>query len=304
MDWLNYHHLLYFWTVAREGSISRAAKELRLAPPTVHAQIRALEQNLGQQLLVRRGRGLSLTDTGRVVMGYADEIFSLGREMLTAVKRQQPAADRPLRFNVGVVDSVPKMVAKELLKPALRLDPPAHLTVREGKLEQLVAELATHRLDMVLADHPYNAPSTIRIFHHRLGECGVTFFAAPPLAAKLKRRFPTSLDGAPALLPTENTAMRSSLESWFESVGVRPRVLAEFEDSALLKVFGGDAKGFFAMPSVRVETLARSHSVRVIGSTEDCRERFFALSAERRLKHPAVVAISRTARSDLFGGPS
>jgi LysR family transcriptional activator of nhaA len=304
MDWLNYHHLLYFWTVAREGSISRAAKELRLAPPTVHAQIRALEQNLGQQLLVRRGRGLSLTDTGRVVMGYADEIFSLGRELLTAVKQQQPAADRPLRFNVGVVDSVPKTVAKELLKPALRLDPPAHLTVREGKLEPLVAELATHRLDMVLADHPYNAPSTIRIFHHRLGECGVTFFAAPPLAATLKRGFPTSLDGAPALLPTENTAMRSSLESWFESVGVRPRILAEFEDSALLKVFGGDAKGFFAMPSVRVDALARSHSVRVIGSTEDCRERFFALSAERRLKHPAVVAISQTARSDLFGDPS
>jgi LysR family transcriptional activator of nhaA len=304
MDWLNYHHLLYFWTVAREGSIARAAKELRLASPTVHAQIRTLEQNLGQQLLVRRGRGLTLTDTGRVVMGYADEIFSLGRELLTAVKQQQPAADRPLRFNVGVVDSVPKMVAKELLKPALRLDPPAHLTIREGKLEQLVAELATHRLDMVLADHPYNAPSTIRIFHHRLGECGVTFFAAAPLAAKLKRKFPESLDGAPALLPTDNTAMRSSLESWFESVGVRPRVLAEFEDSALLKVFGGDANGFFAMPSIGVDAVARSYSVRVIGSTEDCRERFFALSAERRLKHPAVIAISQTARSDLFGGPS
>ena len=217
MDWLNYHHLLYFWTVAREGSIARAAKELRLASPTVHAQIRTLERNLGQQLLVRRGRGLSLTDAGRVVLGYADEIFSLGRELLTAVKQQQPAADRPVRFNVGVVDSVPKTVAKELLKPALHLEPPAHLTVREGKLEQLVAELATHRLDMVLADHPYNAPSTIRIFHHRLGECGVTFFAAAPLAAKLKRKFPKSLDGAPALLPTENTAMRSSLESWFDN---------------------------------------------------------------------------------------
>ncbi len=303
MDWLNYHHLLYFWTVAREGSIARASKALRLAPPTVHAQIRTLERNLGQQLLVRRGRGLSLTDAGRVVLGYADEIFSLGRELLTAVKQQQPAADRPVRFNVGVVDSVPKLVAKELLEPALRLDPPAHLTVREGKLEPLVAELATHRLDMVLADHPYSAPSTIRIYHHRLGECGVTFFAAAPLASKLKRKFPKSLDGAPALLPTDNTAMRSSLESWFESVGVRPRVVAEFEDSALLKVFGGEAKGFFAMPSVTVDALARNHSVCVIGATEDCRERFFAISAERRLKHPAVLAISRTARSDLFGKP-
>ncbi|NNE18246.1 MAG: transcriptional activator NhaR [Myxococcales bacterium] len=302
MDWLNYHHLLYFWTVAHEGSIVRAAKVLRLASPTVHAQIRTLEQNLGQTLLVRRGRGLKVTEAGQVVLGYADEIFSLGRELVTAVKQQQPAADRPLRFNVGVVDSVPKLVAKELLKPALHLDPPAHLVVREGKLDQLVAELAPHRLDMVLAAHPYNAPSTIRIFHHRLGECGVTFFARGPLSAKLKKKFPQSLDGAPALLPTENTAMRSSLESWFESVGVRPRVLAEFEDSALLKVFGSDETGFFAMPSIGVDALARSHSVRVIGATEDCRERFFALSAERRLKHPAVIAISQTARNDLFGG--
>ena len=269
MDWLNYHHLLYFWTVAREGSIARAAKELRLASPTVHAQIRTLEENLGQSLLVRRGRGLQLTDAGRVVLGYADEIFSLGRELVSAIKQQQSASDRPMRFNVGVVDSVPKLVAKELLKPALGLEPPLHHVVREGKLEQLVAELATHRLDMVLADHPYNPPSTIRIFHHRLGECGVTFFAAAPLATKLRKGFPGSLDGAPALLPTDGTAMRSTLESWFESIGVRPRILAEFEDSALLKVFGGDARGFFGMPSVAVEGLARSHSVQVIGATDE-----------------------------------
>jgi LysR family transcriptional activator of nhaA len=300
MEWLNYHHLLYFWTVAREGSIAKAAKELRLASPTVHAQIRTLEESLGEKLLVRRGRGLVLTDAGQLVLGYADEIFSLGRELVTAVKQQQPAENRPLRFNVGVVDSVPKLVAKELLKPALGTEPPTHLVVREGKLEQLVAELAIHRLDMVLADHPYNAPSTINIFHHRLGECGVTFFAAPPLAARLRKNFPKSLDGAPALLPTENTAMRSSLESWFDRVGVRPKVLGEFEDSALLKVFGSDARGFFAMPSVAVEALAKSHSVRVIASTEECRERFFAISAERRLKHPAVIEISRRARSDLF----
>lgn len=301
LNWLNYHHLLYFWTVAREGSIAKAAKQLRLAPPTVHAQIRTLEQNLEQRLLVRRGRGMVLTDAGRVVLGYADDIFSLGREMVTAVKQEQMAGDRPLRFNVGVVDSVPKLVARELIKPALALEPPAHIVVREGKLDNLVAELATHRLDMVLADHPYSAPSTIRIYHHRLGECGVTFFASPPLARKLKRGFPASLNGAPALLPTDNTAMRSSLESWFESIGVRPRVIAEFEDSALLKVFGSDAQGFFAMPSVAVDELERSHSVKRIGDTEDCRERFFAISAERRLKHPALIEIRQTARSDLFG---
>lgn len=304
MEWLNYHHLLYFWTVAREGSIAQAAKQLRLAPPTVHAQIRALERSLGQSLLVRRGRGLSLTDTGQVVLGYAEEIFSLGRELLSSVQRGQQAAGRTLRFNVGVVDSVPKMVVRELLRPAqeLSLEPPVHLVVREGKLEPLVAELATHRLDLVLADHPYGAPSSIRIFHHRLGECGVTFLATPDLAAELKPGFPRSLDGAPALLPTENTAMRSSLESWFDSVGIRPRALAEFEDSALLKVFGSDSRAFFAVPSVAVDALTHLHPVSVIGSTEECRERFFAISAERRLKHPAVIALRQTARSDLFGG--
>jgi LysR family transcriptional activator of nhaA len=299
MDWLNYHHLLYFWTVAKEGSIVRASKALRLAPPTISAQLRTLEENLGQKLLTRRGRGLVLTDAGRIALGYADEIFSLGRELLTAVKQGQ--TDRSIRFSVGLVDSVPKLVARELLRPALGLDPPAQLVVREGKLEHLVGELATHRLDMVLSDHPFTSPSAIRIFHHRLGETGVTFFASPSLASRLRRKFPSSLDGAPALLPADNTAMRSSLESWFESIGVRPRVLAEFEDSALLKVFGSGTEGFFALPTVAVREITRSFSVRVIGSTEDCRERFFALSAERRLRHPAVVEIRRMALGDLFG---
>lgn len=208
-----------------------------------------------------------------------------------------------MRFNVGVVDSVPKIVAKELLGPSLELDPPAHLVVREGKLDDLVAELATHRLDLVLADHPYSAPSTIRIFHHRLGECGVTFLAAAPLAKTLRRKFPRSLDGAPALLPSDNTAMRSSLETWFDSLGIRPQVVAEFEDSALMKVFGADGRGVFAVPSVAVDQVARAYGVRVVGATDDCRERFFAISAERRLKHPAVVEISRRARSDVLGSP-
>ena len=300
MDWLNYHHLLYFWTVAREGGIAAAARKLRLAPPTVHAQIRSLEDSLGQELLTRRGRGVALTDAGRVVVSYADDIFALGREMTTAIRQEHPG-DRTLRFNVGVVDSVPKLVAKEILRPALGLEVPVHLVVRDGKLDELAADLATHRLDLVLADQPYSAPSTIRIFHHRLGECGLRFFAAPTIAAKLRRGFPRSLDGAPALLPSDNTAMRSSLESWFESIGVRPRIVAEFEDSALLKVFGSEALGFFALPSLGSDSVPRRHGVHVIGSTEDCRERFFALSAERRLKHPAVLEIRRTARSGLLG---
>ena len=298
MDRFNYHHLLYFWTVAREGSIARAAESLQLASPTVHAQIRALETSLGQKLLVRRGRKLVLTDAGRVVLGYADEIFSLGRELVTAVRQER--SDRTMRFHVGVVDSVPKLVARELLRPALALRPAVHLVAREGKLDALVSDLAAHRLDMVLADHSYSAPSSIRIFHHRLGECGVTFLAEPGLAAKLRKGFPKSLHGAPALLPADNTAMRGSLESWFEAVGIRPETVAEFDDSALLKVFGSAGHGFFAAPSIGIDELAKAYGVSVVGTTEDCRERFFAISAERRLKHAAVVAISRTARSDLF----
>jgi LysR family transcriptional activator of nhaA len=295
MEWLNYHHLLYFWTVAREGSIARASRVLRLASPTISAQLKTLEENLGEKLFERQGRGLMLTDAGRLVLGYADEIFSLGREMMHVVNRRP--TERARRFHVGVVDSVPKLIARELLKPALHMDPPAHLVVREGKLEPLVSELATHHLDMVLADHRYSAPASIKIFHHRLGEWGVTFFAAAPLARKLREGFPGSLDGAPALLHAENTAMRRSLDAWFESIGVRPRVLAEFEDSALIKVFGSDAQGFFALPSVAVAEVARGHRVQAFGSTDVCRERYYLVSAERRLKHPAVVKIHELARS-------
>ncbi len=295
MEWLNYHHLLYFWTVAREGSIAKASEALHLTPPTISAQLKTLEDSLGEKLLTRQGRGLALTDAGRLVMGYADEIFSLGREMMNVVHRRP--TERARRLHVGIVDSVPKLLVRELLKPALAMDPPAHLIVREGKLESLVSELALHHLDMVLADHPYNAPSSIKIFHHPLGECGVTFFATPALARKLRTKFPMSLDGAPALLHAENTAMRRSLDTWFDRIGVHPQVLAEFEDSALIKVFATEVPGFFASPSVAVEELARSHRVSVIGSTDECRERFYLISTDRRLKHPGVLEISNYARS-------
>jgi LysR family transcriptional activator of nhaA len=301
LEWLNYHHLLYFWTVAREGSIARAAEKLSLAPPTISNQLRTLEENLGYKLFVRRGRGLRLTDMGRRVLGYADEIFALGHDLMTAV-RQGPT-DRPLRFNVGVTDAVPKLVARELLKPVLNGQHSIHAVIREGKLGPLVSELAAHRLDLVLSDHRYSAPSTIRIFHHRLGECGVTFFAAPPLAERLAENFPDSLDGAPALLPTDNTALRGSLAAWFAARDLRPVPLAEFEDMALLKELGGEGHGFFALPSVAVEDVVRTHRVRIIGEAPDCRESFFALTAERKLKHPALVEIARVAWDDLFPAP-
>ncbi len=299
MEWLNYHHLLYFWTVAREGSIAKASKKLSLAPPTISTQIRALEDSLGHELFARKGRGLVLTDTGRLVLHYADDIFGLGRELMTAVK--QGPTERSLKLSVGVTDAVPKLAARELLKPAMGGEHPAQVTIREGKLDALVAELATHRLDLVLSDYRYSAVSSIRIYHHRLGECGVTFYAAPELAAKLAPGFPESLDGAPALLQTDNTALRGSLEAWFAGKGVRPVPVAEFEDTALLKVFGTDGSGFFALPSIAVDEVKRSHGVEVIGEAEDCRETFFALTAERRLKHPAVLRMTRVARRDLFG---
>jgi LysR family transcriptional activator of nhaA len=298
VDWLNYHHLLYFWTVAREGSISKASRKLRLAQPTISKQIRTLEENLGQQLLIRQGRGLVLTPTGEAVASYADEIFALGRELMTSVGGG--LSDSPRRLNVGVTDAVPKLVARELLKPALNGEFRVRLMVREGKLDPLVSELAAHRLDMVLSDYRHRTPSTIRIFHHRLGECGVTFFAAPNLAKRIKAGFPAALDGAPALLPADNTALRGSLEAWFASRGVRPSIVAEFEDAALLKVFGSQGHGFFALPSVAVKEVCESHRVQVIGEAAECRESLFVLTAERKLKHPAVVEITRVARDTLF----
>jgi LysR family transcriptional activator of nhaA len=301
MDWLNYHHLFYFWTVAREGSIARASEKLSLAQPTISTQIRTLEQSLGHELFSRRGRGLVLTATGRVVQSYADEIFANGRELMATVG--QGATHRAARIKVGVTDAVPKLVARELLKPALCGDEPVHMVIREGKLESLVSELATHRLDLVLSDYRYRTTSTIRIFHHRLGECGVTFFAAPALAKRLAKGFPESLDGAPALLPTDNTALRGSLEDWFSARGVRPLVIAEFEDTALLKVFGSEGLGFIALPSIAVAEVMRSHAVEIIGEAPDCRESFFALTAERKLKHPAIRGITQAAREGLFAKP-
>lgn len=297
-DWLNYHHLLYFHTVAHEGSVTRAARKLSLAQPTISAQLRTLEASLGTKLLVKRGRGLALTENGRLVLGYADEIFALGRELQNAIRRE--SVDRALRLDVGVTDAVPKLVARELLRPTMQGEAAAHVVVREGKLDALVAELAMHRLDVVISDHRYTAPSSIRIHHHRLGECGVTFFAAPELAARLVDGFPNSLDGAPALLPAETTALRGAMESWFAARKIRPVVHGEFEDTALLKVFGSEGDGFLALPSVAVDEIVRSHGVEVIGHAPDCRESFFALTAQRKLEHPSVAALTRAAREELF----
>jgi LysR family transcriptional regulator, transcriptional activator of nhaA len=298
MEWLNYHHLLYFWTVARLGSVSRATEELYIAQPTISAQIRTLEESLGEKLFTRVGRNLALTEVGRTVFRYADEIFSLGRELGDTLKGR--SVGRPIRFVVGIADVMPKLVAYRLLEPALRLADPVRLVCHEDKTERLLAELAVHGLDLVLADAPIGPTVKVRAFNHLLGDCAVSIFAAGKLAGTYRRRFPQSLDGAPFLLPTENTALRRSLDQWFEAEKIRPLVVGEFEDGALLNVFGQSGTGLFAGPSAIEPEIKRQYGVQVIGRIDALRERFYAISVERKLKHPAVLAISDSARKKLF----
>ena len=298
MAWLNYHHLLYFWTVAREGSITRAGDVLHLTQPAISAQLRTLERALGEKLFERRGRLLALTDTGRLVYRYADEIFSIGRELQETLAGRPTG--RPPRLVVGVVDSMPKLMIYRLLEHALRGAEPVRLVLREDTAERLLADLAIHAVDVVLSDAP--VPPTVRIkaFSHLLGECGVTIFGTPTLLDAHRRRFPVSLDGAPFLLPMEGTTLRRSLDKWFAELDIRPNVVAEIEDSAVLKVFGQAGVGLFAAPTAVEREVRRQYGVRVVGRVEAIRERFYAISAERRIRHPAVLAISSSARSELF----
>jgi len=299
MEWLNYHHLLYFWVVACHGSVTRAAAELRLAQPTVSTQLRTLENMLGEKLFARTGRRLVLTDVGRLVFRYADEILGLGRELLETVKGRPTG--QPMRLTVGIADAVPKLIAYRLLGPALTGAEPVRIICREDKPDRLLAQLAVHGLDLVLSDAPIGPTTKVRAFNHLLGECGVTFFAAPALARTCRRGFPRSLGGAPMLLPTDNTALRRSLDDWFESEDIRPRVASEFEDSALLMAFGQAGMGLFPAPSAIERQVRSQYGVVVVGRLDTVRERFYAISGERRLKHPAVVAISEAARQRVFG---
>lgn len=298
MEWLNYHHLLYFWTVAREGSVSKAAERLSLSQPTVSAQVRMLEAALGQRLFSRHGRTLVLTDTGRLVFRYADEIFAIGRELMETL-RGRPAG-RPLQLVVGVANAVPKLIVHRLLRPATQGPEPMHLVCREDNAEQLVAHLATHALDVVIADAPAPPHLRVKVFNHLLGESDTAFFAPARLAARLKRRFPASLRDTPVVLPTSNTALRRALDDWFEKADVHPRVVGEFEDSALMKVFGHGVGAAFPAPAAIADDVCRFYGVRVIGRTGAVRERYYAISVERRLTHPGVLAITTAARDALF----
>jgi LysR family transcriptional regulator, transcriptional activator of nhaA len=298
MDWLNYHHLLYFWTVVREGGVSKAAEKLRLSQPTISAQVKMLEDALGERLFQRKGRTLVLTDVGRVVDRYADEIFTIGHELLETLKGQ-PSSRAP-QLTVGVANAVPKLVVYRLLRPATEGTGAFQITCREGHPDQLIAQLATHTLDVVISDTPAPPHVRVKVFNHLLGESGTTFFAGVPLARRLRRRFPRSLNGAPTLLPTFNTALRRALEQWFEAEDLHPTVAGEFEDSALLKAFGEAGRAVFPAPTAIERDVCRHYRVGIVGRTSAVRERYYAISAERRIKHPGVAAVTSAARTKVF----
>lgn len=294
MEWLNYHHLRYFHVVAKEGSLARAAEKLHVSQPSISEQIRELEAALGEKLFRREGRNNVLTDAGQMVFGYAEEIFTLGRELMNAVK-QRPGA-RTIRLYVGVADSFPKLVTNEILKPVFALPQTVHVICREGKMEDLLAQLTAHRLDIVLADEPAASNTNFKTYNHSLGESGTTFCAEQKLAAKLKRQFPKSLNDAPALLPIENTSLRRALETWFREQHLQPRIVAEFEDLALMKVMAAEGRGFIALPSVALKDAVGQYGFQPIGEAPGCRVQFHAITAERRLAHPAVALITSQAR--------
>jgi LysR family transcriptional activator of nhaA len=297
---LNYHHLRYFWFVAREGGLAQAGRVLRLSHPTLSAQIHALEAQLGEKVFERRGRKLVLTEVGRTVFRYADEIFSLGSELLDTVKGR--STGQPLRLDVGIVDAVPKVVARRLIEPALRLKEPVRIVCYEDSYDRLLADLAAHTLQVVISDAPIAVGSNVRAFSHQLGDTGVSFFATKDLARQYRPDFPRSLDGAPMLLPIEGLGLRRAINQWLAREDVVPRIVGEFEDSAMLKQFGADGFGVFVGPTAVEDEIARQYGAEVIGRADRIRERFYAISLERRLTNPAVVAICDSAREELFAG--
>ena len=295
---INYKHLHYFWVVAKEGTIARASERLSLTPQTISGQLSLLEDHLGEALFTRVGRNLELTETGRLVLSYAGEIFSLGGELEEMVHNLPDG--RPLLFKVGVTEVVPKSIAYRLLAPALQLPEPVRIVCREGAMDDLLAELAVHRVDLVIADGPIPPGVNVRGFNHQLGDCGITFFATVRLARKLGKNFPDSLNGAPLLIPGETTMVQRRLMLWFEGLHIHPRVIGEFDDSALMKAFGRSGSGVFIAPTPIAEEVEKQYGVVSIGQTDKVREQFYAISVERKISHPAVVAITETAREWLF----
>lgn len=297
---LNFKHLRYFWMVAKTGSIARAAEQLHLTPQSISGQLSVFEDALGVALFRRSGRNLELTDAGRRILSYAEDIFTIGDEMLEVVRNQK--AKKALPFKVGIADSVSKLVAYLLVEPALKLAEPVRLVCREGRLPSLLAELAIHRLDMIIADRPMPANLNVRGYSHLLGESGLTVFGTRRLAKELSGSFPASLDNAPFLLPGEDVAIRPKLIQWLEANDLRLHIVGEFDDSALMKAFGQAGAGLFVAPTVIADHICKQYNVAKIGRIDSVVEQLYAITTERRLTHPAIVAISKVARRDLFGG--
>ncbi len=293
MATLNFKHLRYFWMVAKSGSIARASVQLHVTPQSISGQLSDLEDVLGAKLFQRAGRGLEITDAGRRILSYAEEIFSLGDELLEVARDKTATATLP--FRIGIADSVPKSVTYRVVEPVLRLAEPVRLICREGRLLSLLGDLAVHRLDMVIADRPMPANINVRAYNHLLGSSDVTVFGTKPLAKSLKGKFPVSLDDAPFLLPGESTAIRPALEQWFESQHVRPRIVGEFDDGALLKAFGQGGAGLFVAPSSITDYVCRQYSVCTIGRIDSVVEELYAITTERRIRHPVTIAVSQAA---------
>jgi LysR family transcriptional activator of nhaA len=297
VNWLNYHHLYYFWVVAREGGISRASPVLYLAPPTLSAQVKRLEEALGEKLFERVGRRLELTEMGKVVYRFASEIFSLGLEMVETVKGRPTG--RPLRLVVGVADVVPKVLVRRLLEPARRLPGKVRVVVREDPYDRLLAHLASQDVDVVIADAPVGPGGRVRAFNHLLGTSAVCFFAAPGLAKSLKGAFPRCLDGAPLLLPTENTQVRRPLEQWFARQQISPDVVGEFEDAAMMATFGESGAGVFVGPAVIAREICARSGVKLLGQAAGVAESFYGIVIERRVQSAAVQAVLSHARREM-----
>lgn len=294
---INLKHLRYFWVVAKQGGVTRASEMLHLTPQTISGQINLLEDNLGQPLFTRSGRNLELTETGRLALTYAEEIFALSAELEETMRNQ--ADDRPMLFKAGTADVVPKTIAYRLLSPILEMPELLRIQCRENSLEQLLADLALHRVDVVLADGPIPPGIDVRGFNHPLGECGIGFFGTAELAGDLAGDFPQSLNGAPLLIPSDINRVHDRLLRWLEGLRIYPRIVGEFDDSALMKVFGQAGVGIFVAPTAIAEEVENQYGVTQLGQTDAVREQFFAISVERRISHPAVSVITEAARQWL-----
>ena len=292
---LNYNHLYYFYSVANEGSFTKASSVLHLTPQTISGQITSFESQIGVTLFDRKGKKLILSEIGQLIYSYADEIFQLGDELKNVIKTQEPA--HWLTFTVGVTGVIPKVLAFQLLNPVLNMADSVRLICKEGHQDSLLAELAINKLDLVLTDQPLPMGSHIKAYNHRLTESGFTFFATKKLATICKKNFPHSLSGQPFLMQGKNTAVRQRLSAWLEKYNVIPNIIAEFDDSALLKSFGQEGYGVFTAPTLIEDTIMSQYHVKIVGRTEEFKEHYYVISPERRLKHPAILEIVNAANN-------